>query len=86
MEAACDVDNPLTGETGASAGVGPQKGATPDMVKQLDLNLFHYAAIVGKEMGIHIQSIPGAGAAGGLEAACWHFLSAELKPGVDNRH
>ncbi|MED3946927.1 glycerate kinase [Priestia aryabhattai] len=83
VEVACDVDNPLTGETGASAVFGPQKGATPDMVKQLDLNLAHYAAIVGKEMGIHIQSIPGAGAAGGLGGGLLAFLSAELKPGVD---
>ncbi|MED3952508.1 glycerate kinase [Priestia aryabhattai] len=83
VEVACDVDNPLTGETGASAVFGPQKGATPDMVKQLDRNLAHYAAIVGKEMGIHIQSIPGAGAAGGLGGGLLAFLSAELKPGVD---
>ncbi|MFV5314577.1 glycerate kinase [Priestia megaterium] len=83
VEVACDVDNPLTGETGASAVFGPQKGATPDMVKQLDRNLAHYAAIVGKEMGIHIQSVPGAGAAGGLGGGLLAFLSAELKPGVD---
>lgn len=83
VEVACDVDNPLTGETGASAVFGPQKGAAPDMVKQLDRNLAHYAAIVGKEMGIHIQSIPGAGAAGGLGGGLLAFLSAELKPGVD---
>ncbi|MGC3790813.1 glycerate kinase [Priestia aryabhattai] len=83
VEVACDVDNPLTGETGASAVFGPQKGATPDMVKQLDRNLAHYAAIVGKEMGIHIQSIPGAGAAGGLGGGLLAFLSVELKPGVD---
>lgn len=83
VEVACDVDNPLTGETGASAVFGPQKGATPDMVKQLDRNLAHYAAIVGKEVGIHIQSVPGAGAAGGLGGGLLAFLSAELKPGVD---
>lgn len=83
VEVACDVDNPLTGETGASAVFGPQKGATPDMVKRLDRNLAYYAAIVGKEMGIHIQSVPGAGAAGGLGGGLLAFLSAELKPGVD---
>ncbi|MED3978947.1 glycerate kinase [Priestia megaterium] len=83
VEVACDVDNPLTGETGASAVFGPQKGATPDMAKRLDRNLAHYAAIVGKEMGIHIQSVPGAGAAGGLGGGLLAFLSAELKPGVD---
>jgi len=83
VEVACDVDNPLTGETGASAVFGPQKGATSDMVKQLDRNLAHYAAIIEKEMDIHIQNVPGAGAAGGLGGGLLAFLSAELKPGVD---
>ncbi|MED3931830.1 glycerate kinase [Priestia megaterium] len=83
VEVACDVDNPLTGETGASAVFGPQKGATPDMVKQLDCNLAHYAAVIEKEMDIHIQDVPGAGAAGGLGGGLLAFLSAELKPGVD---
>ncbi|MCM3541779.1 glycerate kinase [Priestia megaterium] len=83
VEVACDVDNPLTGETGASAVFGPQKGATPNMVKQLDHNLAHYAAVIEKEMDIHIQDVPGAGAAGGLGGGLLAFLSAELKPGVD---
>ncbi|MDW4510658.1 glycerate kinase [Priestia megaterium] len=83
VEVACDVDNPLTGETGASAVFGPQKGATPDIVKQLDRNLAHYAAVIEKEMDIHIQNVPGAGAAGGLGGGLLAFLSAELKPGVD---
>ncbi|WP_161515228.1 glycerate kinase [Priestia megaterium] len=83
VEVACDVDNPLTGETGASAVFGPQKGATPDMVRQLDRNLAHYAAVIEKEMDIHIQNVPGAGAAGGLGGGLLAFLSAELKPGVD---
>lgn len=83
VEVACDVDNPLTGETGASAVFGPQKGATPDMVKQLDRNLAHYAAVIEKEMDIHIQNVLGAGAAGGLGGGLLAFLSAELKPGVD---
>ncbi|MDU9691161.1 glycerate kinase [Priestia aryabhattai] len=83
VEVACDVDNPLTGETGASAVFGPQKGATSDMVRQLDRNLAHYAAVIEKEMDIHIQNVPGAGAAGGLGGGLLAFLSAELKPGVD---
>ncbi|MBW0929277.1 glycerate kinase [Priestia megaterium] len=83
VEVACDVDNLLTGETGASAVFGPQKGATPDMVKRLDRNLAHYAAVIEKEMDTHIQSVPGAGAAGGLGGGLLAFLSAELKPGVD---
>ncbi|MDR4220668.1 glycerate kinase [Priestia megaterium] len=83
VEVACDVDNLLTGETGASAIFGPQKGATPDMVRQLDRNLAHYAAVIEKEMDIHIQNVAGAGAAGGLGGGLLAFLSAELKPGVD---
>ncbi|ANF46604.1 glycerate kinase [Priestia megaterium] len=83
VEVACDVDNLLTGKTGATAVFGPQKGATPDMVKQLDRNLAHYAAVIEKEMDIHIQNVPGAGAAGGLGGGLLAFLSAELKPGVD---
>ncbi|RBN41099.1 glycerate kinase, partial [Priestia megaterium] len=83
VEVACDVDNLLTGETGASAVFGPQKGATPDMVRQLDRNLAHYAAVIEKEMDIHIQNVAGAGAAGGLGGGLLAFLSAELKPGVD---
>ncbi|MCU7763724.1 glycerate kinase [Priestia megaterium] len=83
VEVACDVDNLLTGEIGASAVFGPQKGATPDMVRQLDRNLAHYAAVIEKEMDIHIQNVAGAGAAGGLGGGLLAFLSAELKPGVD---
>lgn len=81
--AACDVDNPLTGERGASAVFGPQKGAGPDMVRELDSNLAHYAAKIKDCLGRDVAGIPGAGAAGGLGAGVLAFLDAELKRGVD---
>lgn len=81
--AACDVDNPLIGERGASAVFGPQKGATPEMVKRLDANLAHYAAKMLEDIGCDVAQLPGAGAAGGLGAGVVAFLQAELKRGVD---
>ncbi|MEQ6377859.1 glycerate kinase [Bacillaceae bacterium S4-13-56] len=83
IEVACDVDNPLTGERGASAVFGPQKGATPEMVQTLDRNLKHYAAKIKEFVGMDIEYVEGAGAAGGLGAGLMAFLSAELKRGVD---
>jgi len=83
IEVACDVDNPLIGPKGASAIFGPQKGATPEVVKQLDKNLEHYAAIIERELGIKIATVPGAGAAGGLGGGLLAFMQADLKRGVD---
>lgn len=83
IEAACDVDNPLTGEKGASVVFGPQKGATEEMVTILDRNLAHYAKILEKCLGKSVKDIPGAGAAGGLGAAVIAFLDGELKKGID---
>src|SRR5689334_6110519 len=82
VEAACDVTNPLCGPTGASAVYGPQKGATPEMVEELDEALARYAQIIEKELGLSIQDIPGAGAAGGLGAGLMAFLHAKLRPGA----
>lgn len=81
--AACDVDNPLTGTNGASAVFGPQKGASPEMVEQLDQALKHYARILERDLGKDVEQQPGAGAAGGMGAALLAFLDAELKPGID---
>lgn len=80
---ACDVDNPLTGPHGASAVYGPQKGATPEMVAELDAALSHYAAIIARDLGEQVANRPGAGAAGGLGAGLMAFLDAEPRPGVD---
>lgn len=80
---ACDVNNPLTGPRGASAIYGPQKGATPEMVKQLDEALKRFAEVVRRDIGADINDLPGAGAAGGLGGGLVAFLNAELRPGVD---
>lgn len=74
---ACDVTNPLLGTAGASAVYGPQKGATPEMVAELDEALGVYAAVAGGD-----ADFPGAGAAGGLGFAFKTFLGGELKSGV----
>jgi glycerate kinase len=79
---ACDVDNPLTGPRGASAVFGPQKGATPAMVVQLDTLLRRWAAVLRTSLGADVEHVPGAGAAGGLGAGVMAFLSASLRPGV----
>ena len=80
---ACDVSNPLTGDEGASAVYGPQKGATPEMVTELDSALLNFAEIVRKDIGKDVSEISGAGAAGGLGAGMLAFMGAELKAGVD---
>src|SRR5207302_657517 len=68
VDVACDVTNPLTGPNGASAVYGPQKGATPAMVAELDAALEHFAQIIRRDLGVDVERLPGAGAAGGLGA------------------
>lgn len=81
---ACDVDNPLCGEKGATAVYGPQKGATPDMVTILDAALAHYANIAAKVTGRDkVSTTAGAGAGGGIGAGLLFFTNAILKPGID---
>ena len=83
LEVACDVDNPLCGPKGASQVFGPQKGATPEMVEQLDANLGHYAEIIRSQLGRDVKDMAGAGAAGGLGAALLGLLDAGLRPGIE---
>ncbi|WP_105647775.1 glycerate kinase [Cronobacter dublinensis] len=80
---ACDVDNPLCGAKGASAIFGPQKGATPEMVAQLDAALRRFGTTLESVTGKSIISAPGAGAAGGMGAALLGMLNAQLRPGID---
>ncbi|NWQ39545.1 glycerate kinase [Bacillus sp. EB106-08-02-XG196] len=82
FEVACDVENPLLGETGASAVFGPQKGATPEMVSVLDHNLCHFARIIERDLSKDVSEIPGAGAAGGLGAGLLAFLPCQLRKGI----
>ncbi len=79
---ACDVDNPLVGPRGASAVYGPQKGATPAMVRELDAALARYAEVALAATGRDVAKLPGAGAAGGLGAGLLLFTPAQLRPGV----
>jgi glycerate kinase len=83
FEVACDVTNPLLGEEGASAVFGPQKGATPELVEQLDNALAHYARIIRRDLDIDVLSIPGGGAAGGMGVALHAFCGAELRRGIE---
>ncbi|MDI9276941.1 glycerate kinase [Pantoea sp. EABMAA-21] len=83
IEVACDVTNPLTGEEGASAIFGPQKGATPELVQQLDKALAHYAEIIHRDLDIDVLHIAGGGAAGGMGAALHAFCQAELRRGIE---
>ncbi|QLH63607.1 glycerate kinase [Serratia symbiotica] len=83
ITAACDVDNPLCGEKGASAVFGPQKGTTPQMVAQLDAALRHYGELMEQVTGREIVRQPGTGAAGGMGAALLGMLEARLRPGIE---
>ena len=79
---ACDVNNPLCGPNGCSAIFGPQKGATPEIVAELDDALRRYGALVAKTFGNDTAEMPGAGAAGGLGFAFSAFLNAQLDAGA----
>jgi len=83
VKVATDVSNPLTGPRGASAIYGPQKGASPGLVAKLDGALARLAAIVRRDLGVDVESLPGAGAAGGLGAGLVAFVSARLLPGAE---
>ena len=80
---ATDVDNPLYGENGAAAVYGPQKGATSEMVKELDARAKAFAEESAARMGFDCSEKAGAGAAGGLGYAFMQFLGAERRSGID---
>ena len=81
--AACDVDNPLLGPRGATAVYGPQKGANPSTVKDIENALGHYADVIEHQLGLNVADVSGDGAAGGLGYGLRAFLGAELVPGFD---
>jgi len=83
IEVACDVDNPLYGHRGAAYIYGPQKGADPAMVEELDRGLKNLSEVILRDLGTDVAHIPGAGAAGGLGAGLAAFLGAELRPGAE---
>lgn len=79
---ACDVSNPLCGPDGASAVYGPQKGASPALVKRLDAALAHYGDLLRAYFGRDFASLPGAGAAGGLGVGLMAFCGGTLYSGT----
>jgi glycerate kinase len=83
VEVLCDVDNPLCGEHGAAKVYAPQKGATPQIVEQLEKALAHLAELVRKQFGRDIENVPGAGAAGGLAGGAIAFMDATVVSGIE---
>jgi len=79
---ASDVTNPLTGPQGATYTYGPQKGADPDAVRELDAALAHLAEVISRDLGKQVADFPGAGGAGGAGAGLVAFLNARLVPGA----
>ncbi|ALH95105.1 glycerate kinase [Acinetobacter equi] len=79
---ASDVTNPLCGEQGASAIFGPQKGATPKMVQELNQNLKYFADFIEQKINKNCQNVAGAGAAGGLGFGLMAFLNAKIQSGA----
>lgn len=83
LRVACDVDIPLLGPHGAAKMFGPQKGATPDEVLELERNLDHFATVVERTTGRRIGELASGGAAGGIAAGLFGVLGATLEPGID---
>lgn len=79
---ACDVTNPLCGENGCSAVYGPQKGADPEMIRQMDHWMERYGDLAARTFPAADKEAPGAGAAGGLGFAFLTFLNGSLESGV----
>jgi glycerate kinase len=82
IRVACDVTNPLTGPRGASEVYGPQKGADPKAVRELDAALLRFAVVIERDLAKKVADLPGAGAAGGTGAGLVAFLGATLEPGA----
>jgi glycerate kinase len=81
--AATDVQNALCGPSGASIVYGPQKGASEEVALELDAALARYAAVIRRDLGVDVEGLPGAGAAGGLGAGMVAFLGAEIRSGIE---
>jgi glycerate kinase len=79
----CDIDNPLFGETGAAYVFAPQKGATPDLVKELDAGLKHIDQIVQKDLDLSLANLKGAGSAGGMGFGMVAFFGSSLQMGIE---
>jgi glycerate kinase len=80
---ASDVDNPTLGAQGAAAVFGPQKGATPAQVQQLEAQLTHFFTLVNDQLGVDVRQLEGGGAAGAFSAGLMAFLNARIESGID---
>lgn len=80
---ATDVNNPLCGKQGATYVFGPQKGVASNKLSDIDSSIFKFGKLLEKQFSMEIVNVPGAGAAGGIAAACLAFLNAEIKPGIE---
>jgi glycerate kinase len=83
LRVACDVDSPLLGPHGAARMFGPQKGASPASVLELERNLEHFADVIAKSFGRDVRNVVSGGAAGGIAAGLFGVLGAQLEPGID---
>ncbi len=83
LVAMCDIDNPLYGERGAAYVFGPQKGAAPDIVQELDKGLRHLDQVLQRDLGLSLAEVKGAGAAGGMGFGVLAFFGALLQMGID---
>lgn len=83
IDIACDVDSQLLGEHGAARMFGPQKGASPEGVEQLERALLHFASVLERDFGKKVAQVTSGGAAGGIAAGLFGVLGARLLPGVD---
>lgn len=79
----CDVDAPLTGPLGSARCFAEQKGATPDQVVLLEEGLRRLADVMKRDLGIDVESVPGAGAGGGMGAGIAAFCGADLRSGFE---
>ena len=79
----CDVTNPLCGERGATYTFGAQKGASPEMLDELERGMCVYRDVIRRQFGADPDMIPGAGAAGGLGTALTVFLGGEMRSGIE---
>ena len=81
--AMCDIDNPMYGTKGAAYIFGPQKGATPDMVVELDNGLKNLCEVIEKDIGVDLKNVPGGGAAGAMGAGMIAFFNSSLQMGIE---
>lgn len=79
----CDIDNPMYGETGAAYIFGPQKGADPEMVRELDAGLRHLGEIIKRDLGQDLTNVPGGGAAGAMGVGMVAFFGSVLQMGIE---